>query len=189
MQSFNIKKTCISRLISLIAVQKVKDFFEERSTTFFSFFLPPPQNRNGFFFPLLLSFYFYTRQHLWTLHGQPSQTKHMQTSFKQSFHCSTFPCAPHTTTPTTAECSLLPPPSRRFIFLRSTTATWSFTIATWIIHDRHLDHHVSASSSGIRFVDATRTTQYHQQDEKDDPRMTPAMICGRVWTFVNRTRA
>ena len=35
MQSFNIKKTCISRLISLIAVQKVKDFFEERSTTFF----------------------------------------------------------------------------------------------------------------------------------------------------------
>ena len=81
-----------------------------------------------FFFPSTS-----TWQHLWTLHGQPSQTKHMQTSFKQSFHCSTIPCAPHTTTPTTAECSLLPPLSRRFIFP-------SFNDRHLVIHDRHLDH-------------------------------------------------
>ena len=132
MQSFNIKKTCISRLISLIAVQKVKDFFEERSATFFSFFLPPPQNRNGFFFPLLLSFYFY----MTALVDTPRTTKSNQThadvlqAIVPLFHFSMCPTHHHT--------------NHRRVFVAAATKSSihlpSFNDRHLVIHDRHLDH-------------------------------------------------
>ena len=133
MQSFNIKKTCISRLISLIAVQKVKDFFEREIRHFF-FFLFAATSKPKWF--LLSPSSFLLLLHTTALVDTPRTTKSNQThadvvqAIVPLFHFSMCPTHHHT--------------NHRRVFVAAATKSSihlpSFNDRHLVIHDRHLDH-------------------------------------------------